>query len=171
METPPNIDEAFDLFCQGIHAFGPFWDRASRCWRASIESPHKLLFLKYEDLKYDINMQVKNIAKLLGFGFTMEEEKRGLIEQISNMCSFKNPLKNLQVNKKGRRSPVVMNNSFFGNGQVGDWVNFLSTNSQAQLLENITKEKLVGYAHNRRRSSHFLSLSPVVRLSVLCSKP
>ncbi|KAM7508022.1 hypothetical protein LguiA_018475 [Lonicera macranthoides] len=96
----------------------------------------------------------------------MEEEKRGLIEQISNMCSFKN-LKNLQVNKEGRRSPVVMNSSLFGNGQVGDWVNFLSTNSQAQLLENITKEKLVGYEEVHtfccsRRSfvSLYFALSP-----------
>ncbi|KAM7507969.1 hypothetical protein LguiA_018422 [Lonicera macranthoides] len=142
METPPSIDEAFELFCRGIHIYGPFWDHEMGYWKASIESPDKVLFLKYEDLKEDINYCIKKIAEFLGFPFSMEEEKLGLVEQISSMCSLQN-LKILQVNKEGRWIPFIPNSLFFRNGKVGDWENFLSA-SQAKRLEKITKDKLSG---------------------------
>lgn len=47
------------------------------------------MFIKYEDLKDDINTQVNNVAGFLGFGFTMDEKKQGLIEKISNRCNLK----------------------------------------------------------------------------------
>ncbi|KAM7511338.1 hypothetical protein LguiB_010213 [Lonicera macranthoides] len=51
----PSLDETFELFCRGEHSFGPFWEHALGYWRASIECPNMVLFLKYEDLKEDIN--------------------------------------------------------------------------------------------------------------------
>ncbi|KAM7511304.1 hypothetical protein LguiB_010179 [Lonicera macranthoides] len=141
-ERPPSIDEAFEEFCRGFHNYGPFWDHEMGYWKASIESPDKVLFLKYEDLKEDINYCIKKIAEFLGFPFSREEEKLGLVEQISSMCSLQN-LKNLRVNKEGRWFPSIPNSSFFRNGKVGDWANFLSA-SQAERLEKITKDKLSG---------------------------
>lgn len=138
----PSIDEAFELFCRGVHHWGPFWDYALGFWQASVENPERVLFLRYEDLKDDINKEVKKIAEFLGFGFSMEEENQGVVEQICNICSFEN-LKGLEVNKDGQLSEGIMNNTFFRNGQVGDWVNYISP-SQAKRLEDITKQKLDG---------------------------
>ncbi|KAM7508023.1 hypothetical protein LguiA_018476 [Lonicera macranthoides] len=118
----PSLDETFELFCRGEHSFGPFWEHALGYWRASIECP---------------NMK---IAEFLGFPFSLEEENEGVIEEIANMCSFKN-LKNLDVNKFGRHNPFYENSSYFRNGQVGDWANYLSP-SQAERLKKIAKEKL-----------------------------
>lgn len=142
METPHSIDEAFELFCRGVHIYGPFWDHEMGYWKASIENPDKVLFLKYEDLKEDINYYIKKIAEFLGFPFSTEEENKGLVGQISSMCSLQN-LKNLRVNKEGSLTPTIPNSSFFRNGKVGDWANFLSA-SQAERLEKIAKDKLSG---------------------------
>ncbi|KAM7511341.1 hypothetical protein LguiB_010216 [Lonicera macranthoides] len=98
--------------------------------------------LTKEDLKDDINLNVKKIAEFLEFPFTEEEENKGLVEEISELCEFEN-LKNLQINKVGIQTAWLANRDFFRKGQVGDWVNYLSL-PQAERLEKITKEKLSG---------------------------
>ncbi|KAL7178904.1 hypothetical protein ACSBR1_042300 [Camellia fascicularis] len=46
-EQPPlSLDEAFDLFCEGISNYGPFWDHVLGYWKASQESPDNILFLR-----------------------------------------------------------------------------------------------------------------------------
>ncbi|XP_020552643.1 cytosolic sulfotransferase 5-like [Sesamum indicum] len=122
---PLDIDEAFDMFCQGIHPCGPFWDHMLGYWNAHLENPRKVLFLKYEDLKEDITSQVKKIAEFMGFPFSQEEEEQGLIDQISGLCSFES-LSKLAVNKTGNINGIVKNTSFFRKGQVGDWTNHLT---------------------------------------------
>ncbi|CAA2970738.1 cytosolic sulfotransferase 15-like [Olea europaea subsp. europaea] len=82
---PLAIDEAFEMFCKGIHPFGPFWDHMIGYWNASLNSSEKVLFLKYEDLKEDIVFSVTKIAEFIGLSFSVEEEKQGLIEQISRL--------------------------------------------------------------------------------------
>ncbi|XP_039001911.1 cytosolic sulfotransferase 15-like [Hibiscus syriacus] len=71
-----SLDEAFDKFCNGICGFGSFFDHVLGYWKASQENPNKILFLKYEDLKEDINSQLKHLAMFLGVPFTEDEEKR-----------------------------------------------------------------------------------------------
>ncbi|RHN40334.1 putative quercetin-3-sulfate 4'-sulfotransferase [Medicago truncatula] len=48
----------------------------------NLERPHKVLFLKYEDLKEDVNFHTKRIAEFVGFPFTQEEENNGVIGNI-----------------------------------------------------------------------------------------
>ncbi|MFQ6667708.1 hypothetical protein Gotur_033628 [Gossypium turneri] len=48
---PLSLEEAFDLFCKGVSHYGPFWDHVLGYWKASLESPKKVLCLKYEDVK------------------------------------------------------------------------------------------------------------------------
>ncbi|KDO38061.1 hypothetical protein CISIN_1g045957mg, partial [Citrus sinensis] len=45
-----ELDEAFERTCNGIHVFGPIWEHVLGYWKASIEQPGKILFLKYENL-------------------------------------------------------------------------------------------------------------------------
>ncbi|KAL0290947.1 UNVERIFIED_CONTAM: Cytosolic sulfotransferase 15 [Sesamum radiatum] len=113
---PLAIDEAFDMYCQGINAYGPFWmisvDTGTLIWRIQ-----KVLFLQYEDLKEDITSQVKKIAEFIGFPFSLEEEEQGLIDQISRLCSFES-LSNLTVNKTGDINGIAKNSSFSGRDKL-----------------------------------------------------
>ncbi|EYU24260.1 hypothetical protein MIMGU_mgv1a023800mg, partial [Erythranthe guttata] len=68
--NPLELDEAFDMFCTGIHIKGPFWDNVLGFWNAHLENPRKVLFLKYEDLKEDVGFNVKKIAEFLECPFT-----------------------------------------------------------------------------------------------------
>jgi hypothetical protein len=111
-------------------------------WKASLERPDKVLFLKYEDLKEDIISNLKKIAEFLGIPFTDKEEKEGVVEEISRLCSLDN-LRNLEVNKNSVRPSGLPNSSFFRKGEVGDWANYLSP-SMAENYLKIVEEKLSG---------------------------
>ncbi|KAF7114415.1 hypothetical protein RHSIM_RhsimUnG0086700 [Rhododendron simsii] len=111
-------------------------------WKESLERPDKVLFLKYEDLKRDTLVHVKRLAVFMGVPFSAEEEREGVIKEISRLCSFSN-LKELEVNKTGRSTPFIENKAFFRRGEVGDWVNHL-TPEMVERLNKVIEEKLGG---------------------------
>ncbi|GMJ01700.1 sulfotransferase 2A, ARABIDOPSIS THALIANA SULFOTRANSFERASE 2A [Hibiscus trionum] len=135
-----SLGQAFDKFCRGILTHGPFFDHVLEYWNASQENPDKVLFLKYEDLKEDINSQLKHLAMFLGVPFTEDEEKRGVVEEIATICSF-DKLKEVEVNKKGLHISGIPHKDFFRKGKVGDWSNYL-TPSMVERLEKLIHEKL-----------------------------
>ncbi|KAF9686305.1 hypothetical protein SADUNF_Sadunf03G0145000 [Salix dunnii] len=136
-----SIDEGFDNICRGIQSYGPFWESVLGYWKASLERPDKVLFLKYEDLKEDITFNLKKLAEFLGLPFSEKEEKEGVIQEIAELCSFDN-LKDLKVNRTGffKSAP---NSSFFRKAKVGGWCNDL-TPSMAERFLKIVEEKLAG---------------------------
>ncbi|KHG27752.1 Flavonol sulfotransferase-like protein [Gossypium arboreum] len=138
------VEDCFEMFCRGEEGYGPFWDHALRYLNMSLEKPSNVLFLRYEELKEDPVAQTKRLAEFLGFPFSMEEEKIGVVNQIVDFCSFNN-LKDLEVNKTGKmpRSIIPSNKLFFRSGKVGDYVNHLSPDA-VKRLSNILKEKLSG---------------------------
>ena len=95
------MEEAFDMYCQDVTGYGPYWDHMLGYWKESKERPDKVLFLKYEDMKEDTSYHVTRLGEFLGYPFSLEEEKDGVVEQISNLCSFQN-MKKLEVNKNGK---------------------------------------------------------------------
>ncbi|THF95235.1 hypothetical protein TEA_019890 [Camellia sinensis var. sinensis] len=116
-EQPPlSLDEAFDLFCEGISNYGPFWDHVLGYWKASQESPNNILFLWYEDLKREPSVYLKRLAVFLGQPFTIEEESEDVAQKIAKFCSFEN-LSNLEINKCGvqqfNKELAVENSNFF----------------------------------------------------------
>ncbi|KAG5249838.1 cytosolic sulfotransferase [Salix suchowensis] len=137
-----SIDDDFGNVCRGIRSFGPFWDSVLGYWKASLERPDKVLFLKYEDLKDDITFNLKKLAEFLGIPFTDKEEKDGVIEEISSLCSFDN-LRNLEANKNGVHPAGTPNSAFFRKAKVGDWCNDLPP-SMAERFLKIVEEKLAG---------------------------
>ncbi|OMO97283.1 hypothetical protein COLO4_14730 [Corchorus olitorius] len=145
MELPPlAIEHAFDLFCNGVSLNGPFWDHVLGYWKASLESPNKVLFLKYEDVKRETSAYVRKMAEFLDLPFSADEENQGIVEKIVNLCSFEN-LSNLDVNKVVNKAIFhkIQNPEFFRKGQVGDWVNHL-TLEMTEILDQITQEKFQG---------------------------
>ncbi|MBA0674219.1 hypothetical protein Goari_015829 [Gossypium aridum] len=146
-DLPPiSLEEAFELFCQGISHYGPFWDHVLGYWEASLETPEKILFLKYEDLKKEPLVVVKRLGDFLGYPFSLEEESKGVVEEIVKLCSFEN-LSTLEVNKvseqKFSKDTIIDNRHFFRKGKVGDWKSYLTT-EMVERLDEITYEKLLG---------------------------
>ncbi|KAI7744793.1 hypothetical protein M8C21_008521 [Ambrosia artemisiifolia] len=146
-DLPPlTLDKAIELFQQGVSEYGPFWEHVLSYWRASLESPDKILFLKYEELKKQPEVEVKKLAAFMGKPFTMEEEKKGVVGEIVKLCSFKN-LSNLEVNKTGvdkfANVAVIETKNFFRKGEIGDWKNYLSEEMKER-IDRITDEKLQG---------------------------
>ncbi|KAJ4979454.1 hypothetical protein NE237_010234 [Protea cynaroides] len=139
---PLSLENGLDLFCKGITGFGPFWDHALGYWNKNLERPQKVLFLKYEDLKKDIKYQLKRLAEFMGCPFTMEEEKNGVIDEISRLCSFQR-LSSLEVNKSGKSIDYFENRTLFRKGEVGDWMNYL-TSPMVEQLDEVMEEKLSG---------------------------
>ncbi|KAJ4850876.1 hypothetical protein Tsubulata_007116 [Turnera subulata] len=141
-ETLP-LEECFDDFCQGIAGCGPFFDHVLGYWKQSLERPYKVLFLTYEDLKEDTTgTHLKRLAEFLGCPFSLEEERDGVIEEISKLCSF-NMLKDMEHNKTGNSILDFENKTLFRRGEVGDWINLL-TPEMVERLTNIMEQKLAG---------------------------
>ena len=82
---------------KGVEAFRAFWGHVLGYWRMSRERPENRLFLKFEDLKEGIISHLKKLAHFLSFPFSEEEERQGMIEEISSFCSLEG-LKKLEVN-------------------------------------------------------------------------
>ncbi|KAL6227621.1 hypothetical protein ACLB2K_001578 [Fragaria x ananassa] len=119
-QAPLSLDEAFDRYCQGMDAFGPFWDHILGYWKESLKRPQNVLFLKYEDMNQDVVSHLKRLAKFLDYPFTEEEERNGVIEDISKMCSFET-LKKLDINKTGTFVNNIENSkNLFRKAEVGD---------------------------------------------------
>ncbi|XVF11739.1 hypothetical protein REPUB_Repub08aG0053700 [Reevesia pubescens] len=146
-ELPPlSLEEAFEPFCRGISHYGPYWDHVLGYWKASLETPEKILFLKYEDLKKEPLAVVKRLAEFLGHPFSLEEESKGVVQEIVRLCSFEN-LSNLEVNRtsvqKFSRDIIVDDRHFYRKGRVGDSNNYL-TAEMIERIDEITAEKLFG---------------------------
>ncbi|RVW97036.1 Cytosolic sulfotransferase 15 [Vitis vinifera] len=141
-QVPDSLEAGLEMVCKGIEGCGPYWDHVLGYWRMSRERPEKVLFLKYEDLKKDIIYQLKRLAHFLGVPFSEEEERQGMIEEISRLCSL-DSLKNLEVNMNGMHTSGLKNSSFYRKGEVRDWVNYV-TPSMAEPIENAFEEKLSG---------------------------
>ncbi|KAK6921050.1 Sulfotransferase domain [Dillenia turbinata] len=146
-KEPISLEKAFDLFCQGIVLFGPFWDHCLEYWEASSERPDKILFLKYEDIKRDPSYYVEKLADFMGYPFSLQEKADGCVKKIIEFCSFET-LSNLEVNKSGKLGSVIVDGEypakiFFRKGKIGDWVNHLTVD-MANRLDRIIEEKLNG---------------------------
>ncbi|CAN6917757.1 unnamed protein product, partial [Brassica oleracea] len=129
-----TLEESFDMFCRGLSLYGPYLDHVMSYWNAYQENPDQILFLKYETIRADTLPYVKRLAEFMGYGFTAEEEKKGVVEGVVNLCSFET-LKNLEANKgekdregtEGREdipSNFYPKSPYFRKGKVGDWSNY-----------------------------------------------
>ncbi|XP_057494200.1 cytosolic sulfotransferase 12-like [Actinidia eriantha] len=140
---PNSFEDVFDRFCRGVSLYGPFWDHVSGYWKESLEKPHKVFFLKYEEMKEKPGVHLRRLAEFLGCPITAEDEASGVVGEILKLCSFDN-LSNLEVNKSGKLSSGEENRAFFRRGEAGDWKNFL-TAEMAYRLDQISEQKLSKY--------------------------
>ncbi|XP_042493213.1 cytosolic sulfotransferase 5-like [Macadamia integrifolia] len=137
-----ELEEALHWFCKGMSSFGPFWEHVLGYWKASLERPQNVLFLKYDEMVVEPVLHLKKIAEFMGCSFSPIEEKEGLVDEIIKLCSFEN-LSNLAVNKTEKNASGLPNSSFFRQGKVGDSSNYLSPEMLEQ-LDRITEQKFHG---------------------------
>ncbi|KAI9105033.1 hypothetical protein K1719_022749 [Acacia pycnantha] len=138
-----SIEDSFDKFCRGVIGFGPFWEHMLGYYKESLERPDKIMILRFEELKDEPVKILKMLAKFMGSGFSKDEENGKVVENMLKLCSFES-LSNLEVNKSGKTQFGVVNSTFFRNGEVGDWKNFL-TLDMIKRLDDIVQEKLGKY--------------------------
>ncbi|WCJ39228.1 Cytosolic sulfotransferase 6 [Euphorbia peplus] len=137
--------EVYDKFCNGVTDCGPFWDHVLGYWKASLEFPQKVLFLKYHDLQNDTAFHVKNIANFIGCPFSFNEKQKGMVEEIVRLCSFEN-LSSLDANNKNagkvsdNSSFTLRYDAYFRKAKFGDWKNYL-TPEMTERIDQITYEK------------------------------
>ncbi|CAL4997396.1 unnamed protein product [Urochloa decumbens] len=122
--TMTPFAEAFDLFYDGVVAFGP-----------------------YEDLKEDTVGTVRRLAAFLGCPFTDEEEAEGsgAAAEIVALCSM-DKMRSVQANRDGMHGNgglCFKNSAYFRKGEVGDWKAHM-TPEMARRLDAIVEEKLRG---------------------------
>nr|GME03733.1 flavonol 3-sulfotransferase-like [Ipomoea batatas] len=143
-----SLQEAFNQFSRGASTYGPYWDHVTSYYKASIQFPNKVFFVRYEDLKTETVFHVKRLAEFVGWPFSEEEENEGVVQKITDLCSF-DKLSNLEVNKNGSlligklptgRTVSVINNVFFRKGEIGDSKNHLSEEMRG-ILDQITDDK------------------------------
>ncbi|XP_010419431.1 PREDICTED: cytosolic sulfotransferase 18-like [Camelina sativa] len=142
-----TLEESFDMFCHGVSVYGPYLDHVMGYWKAYQENPDQILFLKYETMRADPLPYVKRLAQFMGYGFTAEEEKKGVVEKVVNLCSFET-LKSLEVNEGEKiREDIPLahfsNSAYFRKGKVGDWHNYL-TPEMAARIDGLMYEKFKG---------------------------
>ncbi|KAK6925170.1 Sulfotransferase domain [Dillenia turbinata] len=138
-----SLEEAFELFCEGLSPYGPYWHHVLGYWNASLKHPNEVLFLKYEDMKKSTADQVKKLAEFMGYPFSAEEETEGEVQNLVDFCSFDN-LRNLQVSKTGifqvTEELKVSNKLYYRRGDIGDWKNHLTREMQER-IDQITEER------------------------------
>ncbi|KAK1387249.1 Sulfotransferase [Heracleum sosnowskyi] len=140
--SPISLEDAFNSYCKGFSTAGPVWDQILGYWIESQKNPHKVLFMRYEEMKDEPKLQMRRLANFLETPFSQEEENSGLVDQIISLCSFESMTK-VDVNKTENFLDGVTNSSFFRKGVVGDWKNCL-TSDMASKLDQITEEKFRG---------------------------
>ncbi|MCL7036560.1 hypothetical protein MKW94_009856 [Papaver nudicaule] len=152
---PISLEVLFERYCKGIVTYGPIWDHVLGYWKQSLERPEKVCFMKYEEMKREPKFHLRKLAEFMGHPFSMEEEKRGVVDDIVRLCSFDNlnelnkqgevvRLLSFENMNKTRKNLLSINkNSWFRRGQVGDYANYL-TPEMIECLDKITEEKLHG---------------------------
>ncbi|MFQ6660843.1 hypothetical protein Gotur_029211 [Gossypium turneri] len=68
-----ELDEAFELFCEGVSWYEPYWDHVLGYWKARLEHQDKFMFLKYEEMNEDTVFYLKKLAEIMGCPFSSEE--------------------------------------------------------------------------------------------------
>lgn len=101
-DLPPLFqEEMLEQFARGVSPYGSYWDQVLGYWKASLEWPHRVLFLKYDEMKSEPAVHVKRLAEFMGQPLSLEEERDGAVHALVELCSFEG-LSNLEVKKTGK---------------------------------------------------------------------
>ncbi|XP_046383768.1 luciferin sulfotransferase-like [Ischnura elegans] len=125
--TGNSFEEFCNLFLRSRTPMGSFWEHVFQFWERRHEP--NILFLKYEDMKRDLQKEIKNVANFMGMKISEEDVLR-LEEYLSFGSMQKNPAVNLQPLMSTLRGNDYMGAqdrpNFIRKGKVGDWKNYMT---------------------------------------------
>ncbi|CAM0870989.1 unnamed protein product [Alopecurus aequalis] len=139
------LQEAVELFCAGRSVYGPQWRHVVEYWEASRRSvggAEQVLFLRYEEMIRDPVGNLKAMAEFMGCAFSQEEEERGVVEAIVELCSMER-LKSMEANRDGRTRLGVRGDAFFRKGVIGDWSSHM-TPEMGKMVDEVVDDALRG---------------------------
>lgn len=134
-----TVDDYADLFCRDLVMFAPWSDHVLSYWKH--KDDENILFLKYENMKKDLQGTIKEIANFLGKPLS-EDQIKAIVEH----CSFQSMKVNEAVNyqwwdKSG--TSKNMGTGFMRKGKVGDWKEQLSPEMKER-IDAMTTQRLQG---------------------------
>ncbi|XP_042305486.1 sulfotransferase 6B1-like [Sceloporus undulatus] len=123
-------DAYFTDFMNGKVSWGSYFDFVKE-WDKYIDNEN-VTAVNYEDLKENPNLEVKRIAKFLGFSLTEEE-----IQSVVEKSRFKT------MKESGQETLGAFGDILFRKGSVGDWKTLFSE-SQNKEMDRKFEEYLAG---------------------------
>ena len=129
-------DEFLEYFMKGDVPYGSYFDHFLQWW--SRKDDENVLFLKYEDLKKDLNGQVKIIAQFLGFNFSDRQ-----VEAVAEQCTFQAMKKNPPKTINSKILQIFNKGLHVRKGIVGDWKNHFS-DEQLEKFNQLYKSRMDG---------------------------
>jgi hypothetical protein len=137
-----EFGEVFDVACDGITPFGPFWDHILGYWRASTARPESVLFLRYEELLRDPAENVRMLARFVGLPFSAAEENAGVLRGIVELCSL-GSMRGIEANRTGYVDSRIKlpREALFRKGVADDWRSHM-TPEMVRRMDEIIADKL-----------------------------
>ena len=120
-------DEYFEEFLQGEISYGSYFDHVLTWW--AHKDDDNVLFLKYEDMKKDLQSAVATIAKFIG-----QDISKKLVEEITYRTTFENMKKDNTANYEWMNHAHLDNlNPYMRKGEVGGWKDYFTPEQAARL--------------------------------------
>lgn len=123
------FSQFFDRFLQGKIGWVEGWFDHVHGWYEHKDDAN-VLFLRYEDLKHDLEGNIKRIIEFCGFDIKPE-----CLPDILNRCSFP-----FMKEHQMRFTPGFVPDSHIRNGKVGDWTEYLSAEEHARYLKEFERK-------------------------------
>ncbi|XP_069768983.1 sulfotransferase 1B1-like [Narcine bancroftii] len=135
---PGSWAEYFLKFITGNVSYGPWHKHVRGWWEQRMHYP--ILYLFYEDLKEDLNREVRKVMKFLG-----REISNEAVASIVKHTSFESMKENPACNYSNVPSSIFDTNTsvFMRKGQVGDWKNHF-TIAQAEVFDAVYRRWMEG---------------------------
>ena len=132
-----GFDMWSQMFLEGYSGYySPFWKHMESYYQSKYEN---IIFLKYEDMKEDLNSKINVVSKFIGFKTYSEEEKTQLEQHLSvknfKSCATLNKAKLIEHMENIGSSKPEGSVGFVRKGIVGDWVNYFSDDMAAKFAE------------------------------------
>uniref|UniRef100_A0ACD5VCI5 Uncharacterized protein n=1 Tax=Avena sativa TaxID=4498 RepID=A0ACD5VCI5_AVESA len=143
-DQPLPVGEIVEQFCAGTTMFGPYWEHVLGYWRAHVENPERVMFLRYEEVTAAPAEAVRKLAGFLGRPFVGAAAEKEA-ERVVQACGIET-LRGLEVNRSGKTELVhgaMDNEMFFRRGVVGDWSAWL-TPELAHQIDDISERRFAG---------------------------
>lgn len=132
-----KFDDFFQLFIDGKCDFEDYFEMVSG-WYKESKLKNNICFFLYEDMKDDLEKQVRRLANFLGpfYESKLDENDHKLIKEILKTSSI-NYMK--KYSEKYVTSKRLEHLPFIRKGVIGDWKNLLS-NEQSEIIDKKIKE-------------------------------